>query len=390
MKDYHLLLACDKYYLSYMFVACQSILNGIKNSTNVIQQDEQIVFDIIIDSSVNKEKASELAESFCKRNDFINTKFVFYNADENEFEEARGWCDHQTKSAFYRLLMDRFLPNNVHKLLYIDIDVLVLGDIRELINTSMEDSVLGTVYTHTYWRSDYNAGKLYLNPIKENNTNKTVTLDELDYFNSGVLLINLDQWRKENTGQRAIDFVHNYNPIVLDQDTLNYVTNNNLALDWSWNFQCWMFYIDKDSLKSDGGYVRFDSDKDKHQFKSRKVYLESVYEGLNSCNIVHFTYSKPWKDHPFIPDEGRHFLFNEQLVKALNMWQEIARQTPECVGVHIPNTTIASTTGDILNHTSLRLTKETKQSKKKRRELRNLFLSLIGVLLVLQIISIFF
>ena len=47
MKDYHLLLACDKYYLPYMFVVCQSVLNGIKNSQTSTQDNEQIIFNVI-------------------------------------------------------------------------------------------------------------------------------------------------------------------------------------------------------------------------------------------------------------------------------------------------------------------------------------------------------
>ena len=199
------------------------------------------------------------------------------------------------------------------------------------------------------------------------------------------LLINLEQWRKDNIGQDCINFITDYNPIVVDQDTLNVVTKNNLDLDWSWNFQTWMFYVDYEQSKDNLGYVQFGSNLPKHEFKSKSIPLNTLKQGLSGCNIIHFTSCKPWKEHPFIADDGRHILFNTDVVKTLQMWQELARQTPECLDVNIPHTTAESVLGDIVNHTSSRLSKEIQKANKKRRELRTLCLSLIGVLALIQV-----
>ena len=388
MKDYHLLLACDKHYLPYMFVACQSVLNSIKNSSRGINNDERVIFNVIIDSSVDLEKTKTLTDSFCKRNDFINTKFCFHNTDAEKFANARGWGEYDSRSVYYRLLINRFIETTVSKVLYIDIDILVLGDVRQLIDIDMRDKTLGAVYDPMSWRKDCIDGNVFLKPC--NRKLDTVKINESNYFNSGVLLINLERWRNDAIDTKSIDFIKAYNPLIIDQDTLNAITKDNINLDWSWNFQTWMFYVDKDSCTENIGYLSHNSQSTKYKFSCSKMYMDTLRKGINCCNIIHYTYCKPWKEHPLIPNSDWHYLFNEQLVKSLQMWQELARQTPECTGVHIPNTTNASVLGDIANHTAIKLTKELEQIKYKRRKQNKIIISAIGALLVLQIISIFF
>lgn len=390
MKNYHLLLACDQYYLSYMFVACQSVLNGIKNSSTGPQDNEQIIFHILIDNSVDEARTNALAASFCKRNDFITSKFCFYNSDSPEFNDTHGWGEHQSKSTLYRLLLNRFLPQEISLLLYIDIDVLVLGDVRELLNRDLGQKVLGSVYDHTCYLPNYSDGKILIKPHKKASHAPVATLAEENYFNAGVLLINMDQWRQQNIESKTIKFVQNYNPRLLDQDALNYCTEQNLALDWSWNFQTWMFYVDKEHYTDKSGYVHLDSNKNKSQFKCNNLPIAAVKQGLAGCNIIHFTACKPWKEQPFIAsdDQDRCIFFNEQVIKSIKMWQELAAQTPECQGVHIPHTTIESVLGDLANHNAHNIYRANQLADKKRRKLRKFFISLCATLALLQIITI--
>lgn len=150
-----------------------------------------------------------------------------------------------------------------------------------------------------------------------------------------------------------------------------------------------MFYFDKSSFRESGGNIRCTA-ADVQNFTCNYIDLDSLQKGLEGCKLIHYTYCKPWKEAPFISNNKSHLLFNEQVLKSLQMWQELARQTPECIGVHIPDTTNASVLGDIANHTAIKLTKELEQIKYKRRKQNKIIISAIGALLVLQIISIFF
>jgi len=56
------------------------------------------------------------------------------------------------------------------------------------------------------------------------------------YFNAGVLIIDLDSWRRAHVGERALSFIAQYRPALMDQDALNAVVSGQwLELDPMWN-----------------------------------------------------------------------------------------------------------------------------------------------------------
>ena len=68
------------------------------------------------------------------------------------------------------------------------------------------------------------------------------------YFNSGVLVINLTRWRKENVGDRVIEYLRKYQPYVQleDQEGLNAVLANDWGkLDPKWNLISHIYYFDQ-------------------------------------------------------------------------------------------------------------------------------------------------
>lgn len=47
--------------------------------------------------------------------------------------------------AYYRLFFKKFLPKNITKALYLDIDMLVFGDLREIFELDLEGATIGVV-----------------------------------------------------------------------------------------------------------------------------------------------------------------------------------------------------------------------------------------------------
>jgi lipopolysaccharide biosynthesis glycosyltransferase len=114
--------------------------------------------------------------------------------------------------------------------LYIDSDTTVMGDVRELWASDLKGAPIGAVIDH-YNKSDEWAQKWQL------------PAEKARYFNSGVLLIDLEKVRAEKLFSRALDFfVRNDKELLFaDQDALNYAAWGRwTALDPAWNVQRFM------------------------------------------------------------------------------------------------------------------------------------------------------
>lgn len=136
-----------------------------------------------------------------------------------------------TRATYLRLFIPDLLPAKHSRAIYLDSDVVVEGDLGEL------------------WAADL-GGRLAL--AVENYTDPTVATGlsgtykalglphDTPYFNSGVMLINLERWRSEQIPARVFDFLRRYGHLApfADQDGLNAV----IAGDWGrlhprWNVQ---------------------------------------------------------------------------------------------------------------------------------------------------------
>ena len=122
-------------------------------------------------------------------------------------------------AAFYRTVIDRLLPVDCRKVIYADCDVIFRGDVAELFYIDLGGKTVGVVMDdpQVWWREHIKKlCKRFHIPTTE---------DELWYFNSGVMLIDLDHWRKKNIGENLLRFIKTHPDAlwVADQDPLNVV-----------------------------------------------------------------------------------------------------------------------------------------------------------------------
>lgn len=119
---------------------------------------------------------------------------------------------HYTKAMYYRLLAFQLLPGHLDKILYLDPDILVLNHVRPFYDLDMSNYLYAGA-THT----PFVGITKYVNQIRLGNT------DLEEYFNSGVLMMNLERHRQEILAQDIFDYVKKYeNMLILpDQDVIN-------------------------------------------------------------------------------------------------------------------------------------------------------------------------
>ncbi len=120
---------------------------------------------------------------------------------------------HITLAAYFRLLIPDLLPETVAKVVYLDLDLMVLRDIGELYALEPGKAPVLAI------REDDNAiMSTYLRCCRE-----IGIPGDAPYFNSGVLLLNLAVWRAENFSRRLIEFLNLHRDKVAwhDQDAMN-------------------------------------------------------------------------------------------------------------------------------------------------------------------------
>lgn len=128
---------------------------------------------------------------------------------------------------YYRLLAPLLLPESIEKVLYIDPDILVINSIRPLWEIDLGDNTFAAASHSGVFdlMSDVNRVRLG---------------QEHDYYNSGVILIDLIKARKLVKAEEIFDYVktHAAELVLPDQDVFNFLYGDDTLQidDTIWNF----------------------------------------------------------------------------------------------------------------------------------------------------------
>ena len=129
-----------------------------------------------------------------------------------------------TQAAYYRLMLSEILPKNIHKVLYLDGDIIVRHSLLPLWNIDMKERPVGVViYPYEVFPDFYS--RLNHPP-------------QLGYFNSGVMLIDLAYWRKHEVVKDFMRILQEYAEKLQfgDQDVLNVAfSGNKIVLPMKYN-----------------------------------------------------------------------------------------------------------------------------------------------------------
>ncbi|PKT75493.1 glycosyltransferase family 8 protein [Helicobacter winghamensis] len=210
---------------------------------------------------------------------------------------------------YYRLFLTRFIKDK--KALYLDVDMLVLKDLREIFAIDLEGKICGAVL-------DYKANRI-LEP-----KNKALPMLNLskDYFNAGLLLIDLEKWKSQKLESKLIETLNQYHCKEHDQSALNVVLKDKIKiLPLSWNTLVY-YYVNAKAC---------DDTKNFNLFYTRK----DLNKALKNPHILHYYLGfKPWNDDKIYTDIKGEFLGEH--------WWNMVEKTPEFKDMIIPLKTKAS------------------------------------------------
>ncbi len=250
-REIPIFFSTDDNYIAYLDVAIASM---IENASKAHQYRI-----IILNTGLNPDNVALI-----KRRERAGFRIDFVDISDDVEKIKARFKDvyHFSVVTYYRLFIaSLFLQYD--KVIYLDCDLVVLGDISELYSVELGENILGA------------APEQFVQNTKEfrRYARKALGVDPDGYVNAGVLLMNLKEFRRHEIEERFVELISEYDFDLLDPDQayLNYLCNGKICvLPNGWN---------KEPMPLD-------------------------LEGEK--NIVHYAlYKKPWQYDDVI--DGEHF-----------------------------------------------------------------------------------
>lgn len=215
-KKVDVVFTIDEKYIQHFCVALTSLLENNLNNTGKIF--------LIHDINKNSKLLNITLEYFLKRYD---KEIILKTFSSSVFDSFLVY-GHISKATYFRLLLPEILPLNLNDVLFLDSDIVVNGDISEILkyNFKLEEqeqinvdkNLINDIEDEYYiYAVDHLLSNIEIERIKE------LGMKSGRYFNAGVMWINLNYWRSKQVSKRAFEFVAKYNNKLnyWDQDVLN-------------------------------------------------------------------------------------------------------------------------------------------------------------------------
>jgi lipopolysaccharide biosynthesis glycosyltransferase len=195
----------------------------------------------ILDGGIDDTNRRRLLESW--RDPRLTVQFI---RPEMAMVQGLMVSGHVSVSAYLRLLMPFLLPSHVRRSIYLDADLLVLRDLGEMWDLDQAGSPClatqdigapcfdATISLPSFARcKDHLAAQMPIANYRELNLP-----EDGKYFNSGVLVVDLEMWRQEKLADKMLQVLRDHRDHVLwwDQYALNVVLAGRWReMDQRWN-----------------------------------------------------------------------------------------------------------------------------------------------------------
>ncbi len=250
-KEIPIFFSTDDNYIPYLDVAVSSL---IANASKEFNYRIIVLNTGLEEANVCKVKQNE-REGF-------KIDFVDITRDVEKIKSKLKNVYHFSIVTYYRLFIASLFPQ-YDKVVYLDCDLVVLGDISKLYFTELGDNILGAAPEEFVQNT----------PEFRHYAQKALGVDPDGYVNAGVLVMNLKEFRAGRIEEKFIRLITEYDFDLLDPDQayLNYLCLGKIhVLPNGWN----------------------------------KEPMQIPLEGEK--NIVHYAlYKKPWQYDDVM--DGEHF-----------------------------------------------------------------------------------
>lgn len=228
-KNFNIAYSVDNNFIKYAIISIISIIKNDKEKYHF-----HIFYSNISDDNLDKIKKLELD----------GCALTLYKINVNIFKNMQV-KENLPISMYFRLIIPQVLHPFINKVLYLDADIICINKLSDIFSYNLKNKIAGVI-NHAYIDP-------YVSSLSLNNTEY--------YFNSGVMLINTEEWKSNKILEKFLIKINESNYKYPDQDVLNILLENKI-------------------LYLDGKYNRF---------------IENVRKNDNTT-LIHYTGTpKPWK-----------------------------------------------------------------------------------------------
>lgn len=197
----HVAFCVDDRYLKPM---AATIVSLVEQNPQIAFVFHALVFNI---SEENRSRIERFPE-------YGVPNFKVHLIDPKRFNHLASYLgsSHYSISIFSRLVIPEVLSAYAEKVLYLDADILCVGSIRELLSVDLDSKIAAVIPDA---------------PITAARRIKALSLPNPEYFNAGVMLINVREWLARDVSQQTLQCLlrRDLDMRFNDQDALNLVLN---------------------------------------------------------------------------------------------------------------------------------------------------------------------
>lgn len=261
----HVVYSSSDYYSQCTGISILSLLENNKD----INELHLYILDTDI-TNINKDKIIEIARSYKRSIKFIPAQEQFdENVNKLKLSYLRG-----SYNTYARIMLNAWF-DFLDKILLIDSDTLIIGSIKELWETDLSGKLLAAVPEIAV----YAKNSLFEDPDIVNGCDY--------YYNMGVVLCNLKQWRDDEIDSFLESKVQEYKKdfYIADQSILNYALNDRIErLHLRYNYYTAMHGVPYRTMEK--------------TFSMKKIFSErEFFEAREKPVIIHFVghpFERPW------------------------------------------------------------------------------------------------
>lgn len=261
----HVGLAFDQNFIIHFYVVITSIFSNNKGAAITLH---------VITSGISPAEQETIRQYVQQHNAAIH----YYEIDMELVNSFHIQSQYFTAATFYRLFFPAVLPPDVKRFIYLDTDIVVSGDLTKFNTVDLQDfPIAAALDPGVIARPELG--------VHEPHT----------YFNAGILLINLEQWRLQQVTEKAVRYILD-NPDKIP-------------------------YVDQDALNATliGNWVKIG-----HEFNLQRGHVQNlpkreVQALAKEAIVVHYTSNdKPWNPYCTHPLKYLYWLYLSKSPVALN------------------------------------------------------------------------
>ena len=292
MKEYlHIVISSDENYISHAAALCKSIFRHNKNDYRIYVH--------LLSNRVTKRSIGKLHSLFEGK----ESKLTVYDVEDIQSKLMVKVPQTIAITAYLRLFIAYILPQEIQKVLYMDVDAIVNKSLHDLWNIEFKNELIAGV----------------LDSVSTNAKSLIGIVSAEPYLNSGLLLINLKVWRTENIQSKFLSFLikNDGNVYHHDQGILNAVcSSRKIIIHPKYNVMTSFFDFSVKQLQSLNAITPYYTQVEIDEAKENSVYIHFTPSLSNRPWLVNCAHplkdlyimnknETPWKYDNLQPDNRK-------------------------------------------------------------------------------------